>query len=422
MGLTNPPETARVCAMRWEGGGSQASLREGNRRRLVRLLQAHGPMTRAELSRAAEVSRSTVSAIIAELIDEGLVEEPGQTLTRGQAGRPGSLVRLNPSAGVAVGIDIDHQHLRVMAADLAQTVLGEASRPLALNHDAREAMALAVELVDEVLAEAAASRERVLGVGLSLAGPIESLRGTVRPSSISPSWVGLDAAGEMRERIDLPVFLDNDANLGALAESMWGAARGVSDALYLNVGTGIGAGLIIGGAVYRGAIGTAGEIGHATATEGGLVCRCGNRGCLERYAGGTALLHELEASHGDDLTLDDLIDRARDGENSARRVVADAGYLIGLHVATLCNLLNPSRVIVGGPLSATGDVLLEPIRRSITRSALPIAAETVEVVRGDLGERATALGAVALVLRAAGPDVLDDRMERGRGEAVAVGQ
>lgn len=397
-------------------------MREGNRRRVVRLLRSHGPMTRAELSRSAEVSRSTVSAIVAELIEEGLVEESGEMVGRGQAGRPGSLVSLNPSAGVAVGIDIDHQHLRVMAADLSHTVLGEATRPLSLNHDAKEAMSLAVELVDEILAGTRVDRARVLGVGLSLAGPIEAIHGTVRPSSISPSWIGRDAAREMREEIDLPVVVDNDANLGALAELMWGSARGVSDAVYLNVGTGIGAGLIIGGVVYRGAIGTAGEIGHATAREGGTICRCGNRGCLERYAGGTALLHELAASFGDELTLDELIERVRAGETASRRVVADAGSLIGIHVATICNLLNPSHVIVGGPLSATGDVLLEPIRRSIARSALPIAAETVAVVPGDLGERATALGAVALVLRQEGPDPLEDRIDGKRGEAVAVGQ
>jgi predicted NBD/HSP70 family sugar kinase len=203
---------------------------------------------------------------------------------------------------------------------------------------------------------------------------------------------------------------------------MWGSARGVSDAVYLNVGTGIGAGLIIGGVVYRGAIGTAGEIGHATAREGGTICRCGNRGCLERYAGGTALLHELAASLGDELTLDELIGRVQTGDMACRRVVADAGALIGIHVATICNLLNPSHVIVGGPLSQTGDVLLEPIRRSIARSALPIAAETVDVVQGDLQERATALGAVALVLRQEGLDPLEDRIDGKRGEAVAVGQ
>jgi predicted NBD/HSP70 family sugar kinase len=415
--------------MRWEGGGSQASLREGNRRRVVRLLQAQGPMTRAELSRAAGVSRSTISAIVAALIEEGLVEERGETLARGQAGRPGSLVTLNPSAGVAVGIDIDHRHLRVIAADLAHTVLAETAHPLSLDHDARETMAIAAGLVAEVLDAAGLERRRTLGVGVSLAGPIESVGGTVRPSSISPTWVGLDTASEMGALLDLPVFVDNDANLGALAELMWGAARGVTDGVYLNVGTGIGAGVIVGGAVYRGAIGTAGEIGHVTADETGPVCRCGNRGCLERLAGGTAILEALADGHGDELTLDDLIERVGGGDTASVRLLDDAGRLIGTHVATLCNVLNPSHVIVGGPLSATDEVLIGPLRRSIARYALPVAAEHVAVVPGDLGERATALGAVALVLREAGPDLFEDRMddwtvdrtEGGRNDAIAVG-
>ncbi|MEX0983777.1 MAG: ROK family transcriptional regulator [Actinomycetota bacterium] len=408
--------------MRWEGGGSQTSLREGNRRRVAGLLRAQGPTTRAELARLAELSRSTISAIITELIDQGWVEETGDDRT-GQAGRPGSLVTLNPSAGVAVGIDIDHRHLRVMIADLGHMVLGETSLPLELNHDASEAMELAARAVESVLDEAQIPARLVLGVGMALAGPIESRGGTVRPSSISPSWVGVDAASEMGRRLGFPVIADNDANLGALAELMWGAARGVSEGAYINVGTGIGAGLIIGGAVYRGAIGTAGEIGHTTADDRGPVCRCGNRGCLERVSGGSALLQDLAGSHGADLSLEDLVAHVKAGETACCRIVSDAGYLIGHQVAALCNLLNPERVIVGGPLSATGDVLLEPIRRSIARSALPIAAETAEVVPGDLGERATALGAVALVLRGSGANLFDDRMDGWKGtEAVAVGR
>jgi predicted NBD/HSP70 family sugar kinase len=202
---------------------------------------------------------------------------------------------------------------------------------------------------------------------------------------------------------------------------MWGAAKGVTDGVYVNVGTGIGAGLIIGGAVYRGAAGTAGEIGHATAKESGPVCRCGNRGCLERYAGGSAMINDLAGSRGLELTLDDLVAHVQAGDIASRRVVADAGSLIGEHLAVLCNVLNPSRVVVGGPLSETGEVLLEPIRRSISRSALPVAAETVEVVPGDLGERATAMGAVALVLRQAGPELFADRMERGKVQALTAG-
>jgi predicted NBD/HSP70 family sugar kinase len=207
----------------------------------------------------------------------------------------------------------------------------------------------------------------------------------------------------MTERLGLPVFVDNDANLGALAELMWGAARGVVDGAYIRVGTGIGAGLIIGGSVYRGARGTAGEIGHSTIAPDGPVCRCGNRGCLERVAGGRAILQSLAGSHAHELTLDEVLDHALHGEAACRRIISDAGHLVGAQVATLCNLVNPERVVIGGPLSTAGDILLDPLRHTIARSALPIAADTAEVVLGELGDRAAALGAVALVLQTVDP-------------------
>lgn len=392
--------------MPWEGGGSQAALRLGNRRRIVGLLRVRGPLTRAELARLAGISRSTASAIIADLLATGLVREIGDAPSPrrpGQVGRPGSLVTLDPTAGAAIGVDVDHQHLRVVVADLAHRVLAETSSPLELDHDAGDAMTLAEALVETALGRAAVDRAKVLGVGLALAGPIEQPSGMVRPSSISPSWIGVDVRRAMTERLGLPVFVDNDANLGALAELMWGAARGVVDGAYIRVGTGIGAGLIIGGSVYRGARGTAGEIGHSTIAPDGPVCRCGNRGCLERVAGGRAILQSLAGSHAHELSLDEVLDHALHGEAACRRIISDAGHLVGAQVATLCNLVNPERVVIGGPLSTAGDILLDPLRHTIARSALPIAADTAEVVLGELGDRAAALGAVALVLQTVDP-------------------
>jgi predicted NBD/HSP70 family sugar kinase len=238
----------------------------------------------------------------------------------------------------------------------------------------------------------------------------------VKPSSISPSWVGIDAAREMGKRVGRVVHVDNDANLGALAELMWGAARGVSEAAYIKVDTGIGASLILGGQIYGGAIGTAGEIGHTTIAEGGPVCRCGNRGCLERYVGTEALLDALRGSRGD-LTIDDLLRLAADGDVGCRRVIGDAGRLLGIQLANLCNLFNPERLIIGGSLGAAGDVLLDPIRESLDRWALPAAAAAVEVVPGELGIRATVLGAIRLVLRRVDP--IDIRPASRRRSTVA---
>ena len=390
-----------------ERRGTQGRLREENRRRVLSFLQRRGALTRAEIARLALLSRSTVSNIVGELLVSELVrevDEPTTSRRRGHSGRPGALVTLNPAAGAAIGVDVDHQQLRVVVANLAHTVLAEAEHPLDIDHDAREAMDIAAQFVDRVIDQAGVKRDRVIGVGMALPGPIEAVRRKVHPSSISPSWVGLeDPARELSGRLGLPVYLDNDANLGALAEMLWGAGQGVTEAAYVKVGTGIGAGLVIDGQIYRGRIGTAGEIGHTTMTEDGPVCRCGNRGCLERFAGVPALLESLRGSRGPDLTMQALFDLALSGDAGSRRVIADAGRLIGIVVANLCNLLNPELVIIGGPLSVAGDILLDPLRASFARCALPVVGATTELTVGSLGERATALGAVGLVLLEAEP-------------------
>jgi predicted NBD/HSP70 family sugar kinase len=194
------------------------------------------------------------------------------------------------------------------------------------------------------------------------------------------------------------VHVDNDANVGALAESVLGAGRGVSEMAYIMLGSGIGAGLIIGGQVYRGSGGTAGEIGHVLVDEHGPLCRCGNRGCLETYAGADALLDLLRRQHGDELTVDGLVQLARDGDAACQRVIADAARIVGVAAATLCNQLNPELIVIGGELAQTGPLLLDPLRESIVRYAIPAAAEDVRVVTGELGERAELLGALVLVL------------------------
>ena len=210
--------------------------------------------------------------------------------------------------------------------------------------------------------------------------------------------MGIRAQDVLAERLEKPTHVDNDANLGALAEFVWGAARGAQNSAYLKVSTGIGAGLIIGGRIHRGAFGTAGEIGHTTIDEHGRVCRCGNRGCLETMAGAPVLVEMLHPNLGDDLTIADAVVLARRGDAGCRRVIADAGRHIGVAVANLCNLVNPASIVGGGDLAAAGDLLLDPLRESVARQAIPGAVAGMDIVVGELGDRAEVLGALALAL------------------------
>jgi predicted NBD/HSP70 family sugar kinase len=389
--------------MRERSEGSLASLRRLNRRRVINALRQHGRISRAEIARRTGLSRSTVSSLVSDLQSDGLVverEEPGAAHGE-HGGRPPILLSFDASAGAAVGIDFGHSHVRVAVADLSSTILAERAQPLDTDHAAQEALDVAIELIDEALGEAGVERSRVIGAGLGLPGPVDQTDGVIGSSAILPGWVGVAAAEEMRGRLDVPVVVDNDANLGALAELTHGAGRGASDLVYLKISSGIGAGLILGGRLYRGSGGMAGELGHVLVDPEGAVCRCGNRGCLETAASTGALLEMLRRSHGE-LTVPEMLALARDGDLGCRRVIADAGRVVGSAAAFLFNVLNPQRLIVGGDLAAAGDLLLDGVRSSVRLAALPAAADAARVVAGVLGDRAQVLGALALAVGEAG--------------------
>jgi predicted NBD/HSP70 family sugar kinase len=280
--------------------GSLESLREHNLLRVVDVLLEQGVASRADIARHTGLSRTTVSSLVADLVERGLISErvAGEGRDPGGAGRPPVLLALDRSAGAAIGIDFGHSHLRVAVADLSHTILAETAREMEVDDSASDDFAAAVELVDQVLEEAGVPRDRVINVGMGVPGPIMHRDGTVGSGAILPGWVGVHAGEEMQRRLGLPVVVDNDANLGALAEAMLGAGRGAREIVYLKVSSGIGAGLIIDGRVHHGAGGTAGELGHLLVDEEGHICRCGNRGCLETVAAAPRLLEQLSRTHG----------------------------------------------------------------------------------------------------------------------------
>lgn len=364
-------------------------------------LRQAGPCTRADLIEWLGLSRASVSASLTALIRDGLVEEreaSGPDLSGSARGRPPTLVALTRRAGIAIGVDLGRRHLRVAVADLGHAVLAERSERFVVDFHPDEALDKACHLVHAALQDAQASPSEAIGVGLGLPAPLDS---TGRPTSLSipPGWVGHLPAEELSRRLELPVSADNDANLGALAESRWGAGRGCLDLLYIKAATGIGGGLIIGGQVFRGSGGTAGEIGHTTIGDAGAVCACGNRGCLELRAGGAALVAQLAQTdvHVDDLPT--LVTKAREGHLGCRRVLADAGEAIGLAVAAVVNVINPELVVLGGELSEAGELVLESLRGRVRRNAIAPAAGETGVVAAQLGDRAEVLGAALLVLR-----------------------
>ena len=385
-----------------ETPGSQTSLHRANLERVVRAVRMAGSLTQAEIARATGLSAATVSNIVRELKDGGTVD----VTPTSAGGRRARSVSLSGDAGIVIGVDFGHTHLRVAVGNLAHQVLAEEAEPLDVDASAAEGFDRAEQLVKRLILATGIGPDKVIGVGLGVPGPIDVSSGTLGSTSILPGWSGINPAEELSGRLGVPVHVDNDANLGALGELVCGSGRGVKDLAYIKVASGVGAGLVIDGRVYRGPGGTAGEIGHITLDESGPVCRCGNRGCLETFTAARYVLPLLRPGHGPDLTMERVVQLAREGDPGCRRVIADVGRHIGSGIANLCNLLNPSRVVLGGDLAEAGELVLAPIRDSVSRYAIPSAARQLSLAQGALGGRAEVLGALALVLSEMGDSTL----------------
>lgn len=374
--------------------GSQSSLHRANVARLLGAVRSAGALSQAEIARRTGLSAATVSNIVQELAAAGSVQvRPGLA-----GGRRVRQVTLSETAGTVVGVDYGHSHLRVAVGDLSRRVLAEDAVPLDVDASAADSLNRAEQMIEDLLCVAGVQRAQVLGVGLGVPGPFDVDTGQIGSSVLLPGWAGVRPQQALVERLCLPVYADNDANLGALGELAFGAGQGQEDLVYLKVSNGIGAGLVLGGRLYRGAGGSAGEIGHITLDEAGPVCRCGNRGCLESHANAGYLLSLLRDTHGADLTVADAVALARQGDPGCRRVLSDIGRHVGIGVASLCNLLNPRCLIIGGDLAPAGDLLVTPLYEAVARYAIPSAARQLRVVTGTLGDRAEVLGALALAM------------------------
>ena len=388
--------------------GEDTSLfnaRQMNRLRVIQALYRHPGTSRTALAEHTGLSRPTVSAFMEELERAGIVESYEDDAPR-QSGRPPVLMTLVRRAAFAVGVDMGHEHLRVAVCDLSGDLLSDEYTAIDVDHAPHETMDLARELVARTLERAEVARDQVIGVGMALAAPIDRDSGRVFAEGILPSWGGVEPIAEMAERLGLPVRLENDANLGALGEHVMGAGQGVDELAYVRLSAGIGLGLVLGGRAFGGSCGIAGELGHVRIARDGPICRCGNRGCLEMFASPSVVARLL----GPDVTVPMLLELALSGDRGATTAIAEAGELIGEALATLVTLLNPKRIVVGGDLATTGDVVLNPIRAAIRRFSVPPAGAQVEVVRGTLGDRAEVLGAAAMVLSES-PQFLAQRLD-----------
>jgi predicted NBD/HSP70 family sugar kinase len=364
--------------------GSTSSLRTANQQRVLTVLRdGAGVYTQAELARTTGLAPATVSGIVRELAVRGLVAtEPG-------SGRRGSSVRLSPGAGVVAGVDFGHTHVAVAVGDLTGRVLAEDRHRSSGATGHLEALAEARDMLRGLYDGPAPLR----AVGLGLPAPLDGE--VIRSAAIFPGWEGVNAREAAESVFGVPVHVENDANLGALAEHRIGAGRGHDSSVFVKTSSGVGAGIIVANELFHGANGTAGEIGHLTLDDQGPLCRCGKRGCVEAYTSTPFVEQRLAGQLPGADDVDNVVAAAREGNVAALRALEEAGMHLGRGLASVVNLINPAIVVVGGDMARAGDLLLEPARVGLRRYALDPVAST-PVLRGELGGRASMVGAVLL--------------------------
>lgn len=393
-----PPDTITAKTGR---PGSQSALRSHNRERVIGTLQTQGTLTQAQLMRRTGLSAATVSNIVRDLLDDGVVSVEERTVR----GRRARAITLTDRETLAVGLDFGRSHVRALIGTLGHTVVAERIHRIEPGTPSEQSIAIAVDMVDDMIAAENIDRSHIVGVGAAIPGPIDQRSGRVVDGFILPEWLGVNPAERLEAAFGIPAVAENDATLGALAHTTWGDYRGERDLVFVKLASGIGAGIVSNGEIVTGRFGATGEIGHCTfgidaSTD---VCRCGNRGCLEAVASIPAIIEQLSRGLDPARDLPGLIERAKRGDPATVRVIEDAAAALGRALAVVGNLLGPAVIVVGGPLGELGCTLLDPVRASFARGARPYIADSTELVTNEAtGESDIALGAIEIALRGRG--------------------
>jgi predicted NBD/HSP70 family sugar kinase len=380
-------------------------LRAHNSALLLRTLWAAPEgAARTDLAAQTGLSRATVSNIVGELLAGELVVEGARRASRG--GRPARVLRFHDVSRCLLGIELGASHVSSVCTDLRGRVLGSERQEHDVQGDPVGTLECIGAQIDRLRAAAPAP---VIGLGMAVPSPILADNPGRLSADLFPGWAEIDLAVWLRSRTGLPVMLDNDANLGALAEHWWGEGRGRTDFAYIKVATGVGAGVIINGDIYRGAGGIAGEIGHTAIDPNGPQCRCGLAGCLESLVGTQSLLERAAEAARQEAetpawarpapTLSALIEAARSGDPVATRLISRTGHWLGIAIANLLNLINPSCIVLGGRLTRAGDLLLTPLRAAMAERALWSSVAETRVTVSSLPGEPIALGAATLLLQ-----------------------
>lgn len=378
---------------------------------IVEMIRRRGPLSRTDLARLTGYSRAKITPLVGRLLSAGILEEIGDGTSQG--GRRPRLLHFNSSQGCVIGVDIGATSIDVAVADLTGQIFERLSLAIDVRLGPQAVLDKVRACAEELLARRGADPAQVYTLGVGVPGPVQFATGLLVAPPLMPGWERYPIAAHLQRSFPRArVVIDNDVNVMALGELKRGVGVGVENLVFVKIGTGIGAGIVCHGEIYRGSSGCAGDIGHIMADPGGPVCTCGNTGCLEAVAAGPPIAAQaLAAAEAGDspflaerlrssgaLTAADVANAAAHGDRAALALIQRSGHLIGDVLASLVNFFNPSLILIGGGVSQIGNQLLASIRQRVLHRSTPLATRDLRVEFASLGLDAGVTGAVALAL------------------------
>jgi glucokinase-like ROK family protein len=388
----------------------QAWVRKTNRAIILEVFRTHITLSRARLASETGLNPSTVSSIVGELIEENLIRETD--LIQSSTGRPGRLLELNPEGGCALGIEINVDYIELVVTDFAANILWRQRQGSTPEVGQDVIMSQVVDLARQASEFVHERKSRLLGVGVGVPGLVDVSCGLLR---LAPNlhWVDVPIRDVLASHFDCPIYVENEANAAALGEYYFGAVRNVKDFIYLSAGVGLGSGIVIGGKLFRGMFGYAGEAGHMTLDINGELCGCGKRGCWETFVGPRAveqrvrkslangavsILHDMAKGELQKIVFEDVVQAAQAGDQIAIDALSEVAYYLGIGIANLVNLFNVEVIVLGGALNNASSLLLKDVERIVSSNTLAPGREHLRIIPSAHGTDACIMGAIALVL------------------------
>ncbi|GMX62590.1 xylose repressor [Paenibacillus elgii] len=384
--------------------GDLQLMKKINKYLVLDTIRHHYPISRADISVKTGLNKTTVSSLVTELIESHFVTEIG--LGESSGGRKPMMLLFNQQAGYAIGVDLGVNYILAMVADLGGTVVKEKKIDMT---------DLSVETVTEklkkcihsLIKKTPASPYGIIGIGVGVPGLVDD-QGNVL-SAPNLGWTDVPLQEMLQREFNLPIAIDNEANVGALGEKEFGAGRSVSNMIYLSVGIGIGAGIILNDGLYRGVSGFSGEVGHMTLAQDGPLCGCGSRGCWETFASEKALIHQAKSLQLvdekiqvvdaiDKINLNTLLSLAKRGHRPVIDLFASTGHWLGVGITNLVNVLNPELIVIGNRMSLASEWIADSIRETLNSQSLSFHRQKMNVVYAQLGMNSSAAGAASIAI------------------------